>query len=398
MHIIKPLLILFIKISGSLKMADTKDTAAKQLNEITECPICMNVFTDPRVLPCIHTFCLDCLKRISGTVQKGPGDKLPCPLCRKEFLIPADGINGVPKNFFLENLLQYKMMLQLGSATIVCDVCSANDEGRTGQVSTATMRCLECQDNYCDSCIKVHQFMKISRDHKLVNIDRDAETSRIKRIYSVKYCSEHTQKPLEYYCAECRTIVCVSCFVERHKLHDCKDIARVDKDFRPVIEKNARKISNYAEEMLAMRESIEKRKADFLKEIVAKENAIHKRNQELKEMIDRDTKLLLDELSAVKSNQLKKMEDEMEITDRSFMVLKGFEDYCTELVSKGSASDICSSFNEVILKADWLEKDHKVLLGHPCKSVEVTFDATDLRETMQKFNNNVVGIIHGNIF
>ena len=147
-----------------------------------------------------------------------------------------------------------------------------------------------------------------------------------------------------------------------------------------------------------MRESIEKRKADFLKEIVAKENAIHKRNQELKEMIDRDTKLLLDELSAVKSNQLKKMEDEMEITDRSFMVLKGFEDYCTELVSKGSASDICSSFNEVILKADWLEKDHKVLLGHPCKSVEVTFDATDLRETMQKFNNNVVGIIHGNIF
>src|SRR6218665_1657632 len=85
-------------------MADTKQTAAKQLREITECPICLNVFTDPRVLPCIHTFCLECLKRISETAQKGPEDKLPCPLCRKEFIIPADGINGVPKNFFLENL------------------------------------------------------------------------------------------------------------------------------------------------------------------------------------------------------------------------------------------------------------------------------------------------------
>src|SRR6218665_659824 len=236
-------------------MADTKETAAKQLREITECPICMNVFMDPRILPCIHTFCLECLKRISETAKKDPGDMLPCPLCRKEFLIPADGINGVPKNFFLENLLQYKMTLQVGSATITCDVCSASELIKTGQVPTAAMRCLECQDNYCDDCVKVHQFLKISRDHKLVKIGDDTESSGIKRVYSVKYCSEHTQKPLEYYCAECRKIVCVSCFVERHKLHNCKDIASVDTDFRQTIEKNARKISNYADELLVMRES-----------------------------------------------------------------------------------------------------------------------------------------------
>jgi len=145
-----------------------------------------------------------------------------------------------------------------------------------------------------------------------------------------------------------------------------------------------------------MRKSVEKRKADFLMDIVTIENEIHKRNQELKEMIDRDTKLLLDELSAVKSNQLKKMEDDLEITDRSFTILKGFEDYCTELVSKGSANDICSSFVELILRADGLEKDHEEFIGRPCKSVEVTFEATDLRDILQKFNNNVVGIINGN--
>src|SRR6218665_994033 len=379
-------------------MADVTETAAKQLREITECPICLNVFTDPRVLPCIHTFCLDCLKRISETAQKDPGDKLPCPLCRKEFLIPAYGVYGVPKNFFLENLLQYKTALEMGSANIVCDVCSASDESKAGEVPTATMRCLECQDNYCDGCLKVHQYLKVSRDHKLVKIGSGAEAPGIKRVYSVRYCSEHTQKSLEYYCAECKKIVCVSCFVERHKSHDCKDIATVDKDFRQAIEKNAQKISIYADEMRVMRESIEKRKVDFLKEIVEKENAIHKRSQELKEMIDRDTKLLLDELSAVKSNQLKKMEDEVEVTDRSITILKGFEDYCTELVSKGSASDICSSYDDLVLRADGLEKDHQAFIGHPCKSVEVSFDTTDLREALQKFNNNVVGTIRGNVF
>ena len=240
----------------------------RQLREIAECPICMNVFTDPRVLPCIHTFCLDCLKRISETAQKRPGDKLPCPSCINEFLIPADGINGVPKNSFLQSLLQHlpKTTLEMRSATIVCDVCSANDESKTGQVPLATMRCLECQDNYCNGCVKVHQYLKISRAHKLVHIGSDAETSGIKRVYSVNYCSEHTQKPLQYYCAECRKIVCVSCFVEKHKSHDCKDMATVDDDFRQTIEDNARKISNYADKLLVIREIIEKRKADFLME------------------------------------------------------------------------------------------------------------------------------------
>src|SRR6218665_3879799 len=380
-------------------MADTTEKAAKQLKEITECPICMNVFTDPRVLPCIHTFCLDCLKRIGETTQKGPGHKLPCPLCRKEFIIPADGLAAVPKNFFVENLLQYKLTLQMGSTSIICDLCSATDESKTRQdLPTATVRCLECQDNYCDGCVKIHQYLKVSRNHKLMKIGDYAETSIIKRVYSVKYCSEHTQKPLEYYCAECRKIVCVSCFVERHKLHNCKDIASVDEDFRQTIEKNGRKISNLADETLVMRKSVEKRKADFLMDIVTIENAIHKRNQELKEMIDRDTKLVLIELSAVKSNQLKEMEDELEMTDRDFTILKGFEDYCTELVSKGSASDICSSYDELVLRADGLKKDHETFVARPHISFEVSFEATYLEDIIQTFDGNVMGIIHGNIF
>src|SRR6218665_1185785 len=80
------------------------------------------------------------------------------------------------------------------------------------------------------------------------------------------------------------------------------------------------------------------------------------------------------------------MEDEAEKTDRSFTILKGFETYCIELISKGSASDICSSYDELILRADGLEKDHRAFIGRPRELVEVTFKATDLREVIQKFN------------
>ena len=38
-----------------------QSSADKELADLTECSICTEVFTDPRILPCHHTFCLNCL-------------------------------------------------------------------------------------------------------------------------------------------------------------------------------------------------------------------------------------------------------------------------------------------------------------------------------------------------
>src|SRR6218665_2742151 len=281
-------------------MTETFEKATEQLREITECPICMSTFTDPRMLPCIHTFCFECLNRTGEAEQKKPGDKMPCPMCRKEFIIPADGIKGVQKNFFMENLLVYKLTLQMGNATTICDMCNIRNEGKVGQIPKATMRCLECQDYYCDSCVKVHQFQKVTKHHQMINIGSGVK-SETRRLVSTKSCPKHSHNPLNFYCAECKKIVCVSCFVESHKLHDCKDVTTVDKEFRQTIEKKARKISTCVKEMLFMRKRNENRKSDFLKEMVEKEEEIYKRNQELKDMLDRHTQSLLGELSEIKS-------------------------------------------------------------------------------------------------
>src|SRR6218665_412446 len=252
-------------------MADPEKGGAKQLLEITECPICMSPFNDPRMLPCIHTFCFECLKRTAEANQKNPGDMLPCPLCRKDFTIPEDGMNGVQKNFFMENLMEFKTTLQIGSA-IICDMCNVRNEGLTGDIPTATMRCLECQDNYCDSCVKVHQFQKLIRNHQFVKIGSEA-ASKMKRPLATIFCSKHTQKLLDYYCSDCKKIVCVSCFVESHASHKCKDVTSIDEEFRQTIQIKSSKVFSYAEKMLLLKEKAEIRKADFLKEILNKEKA-----------------------------------------------------------------------------------------------------------------------------
>src|SRR6218665_793720 len=258
-------------------MTGAIEKAADHLREITECPICMSVFTDPKMLPCIHTLCVECLNRTGEAEQKKSEDKMPCPLCRKEFMIPEVGMYGVQKNFFMENLLEFKTALQLGSSTIICKICNMKNEGKTVETPKATMRCMECQEYYCEDCTKIHHFQKATKDHQMKNIGSDMK-SEINRFVSMKLCTKHIHKPLDYCCAECKKIVCVSCIVESHKLHDWKDVTTVDEEFRQTIDKNATMISTYLNEMLLLKKDNETRKADLLRDIVGKEIEIHKGN------------------------------------------------------------------------------------------------------------------------
>ena len=68
-------------VDRALFRSQAEMATARQLDDITECPICTEVYTDPRVLPCVHTYCLKCIEKYSE--DKQPGDELACPLCRK---------------------------------------------------------------------------------------------------------------------------------------------------------------------------------------------------------------------------------------------------------------------------------------------------------------------------
>jgi hypothetical protein len=74
----------------------------EKLNNLTECSVCAETYSDPRVLPCIHTYCLKCIEGFSK--KKQPGDRVSCPLCRKDFIIPDNGINSLPKTDLTEQL------------------------------------------------------------------------------------------------------------------------------------------------------------------------------------------------------------------------------------------------------------------------------------------------------
>src|ERR1043165_3030109 len=103
--------------SGDINKQDDVD-------DMTTCCICTEVYTDPKALPCIHTFCMKCIQENGLKNNKGPGDEMPCPICRRLFKIPSEGFCELPNNFFIQNLIQVTNVSdQPAASRAVCDAC-----------------------------------------------------------------------------------------------------------------------------------------------------------------------------------------------------------------------------------------------------------------------------------
>ncbi|NXH17839.1 TRI59 protein, partial [Bucco capensis] len=75
------------------------------------CSICYNLFEDPRILSCSHTFCRNCLE---GVIQSSRNFSiwrplrlpLKCPNCRTSVEIPAAGCELLPINFAVKAIVE----------------------------------------------------------------------------------------------------------------------------------------------------------------------------------------------------------------------------------------------------------------------------------------------------
>lgn len=46
------------------RLADNDEKFLKKLEQELLCAVCQQEYMDPRTLPCIHTFCLECIKKV----------------------------------------------------------------------------------------------------------------------------------------------------------------------------------------------------------------------------------------------------------------------------------------------------------------------------------------------
>ena len=96
----------------------TNNELSESVTKLLECSICFEQMSIPKVLPCQHTFCLNCLKRTADSAQTPSPDlilnnsvtiiilkKICCAICRKKHKVPNEGVKGFPNNLTLMTLI-----------------------------------------------------------------------------------------------------------------------------------------------------------------------------------------------------------------------------------------------------------------------------------------------------
>lgn len=81
------------------------------LEEDLTCSVCYSLFSDPRVLPCSHTFCKNCLDnllQVSNNYSIWRPLRLPikCPHCRSVVELPPSGVDALPSNVSLRAIVE----------------------------------------------------------------------------------------------------------------------------------------------------------------------------------------------------------------------------------------------------------------------------------------------------
>ncbi|XP_055959312.1 tripartite motif-containing protein 2-like [Patella vulgata] len=64
------------------------------------CSICLEDFTKPKILPCFHTFCEQCID--DHIKAHSHLNKFNCPNCRIDIQIPDGGASGFSTNFYIQ--------------------------------------------------------------------------------------------------------------------------------------------------------------------------------------------------------------------------------------------------------------------------------------------------------
>ena len=267
------------------------EEAIKKLEEQLKCSICLDTYTDPKLLQCFHVCCQQCLVPLVDRDQQGQLG-LSCPTCRQVTPIPDRGVAGLQSAFHINDLLGIKESLQ-----------------------------------------KV--------DNPAATPEEAAKDPEIVWPF-VRFCFEHHEEELRLYCETCGELVCVQCAVKGGKHHD-HDCAVLKKAF-----------DSYREEMMSLLEPMEKQVTTIgkaLAQLVARcgeisdqqavtEDNIHITFRRLREVLNvRETELIsrLHELTQEKLKDLAAQRDQIETT---LAQLRSCLHYTRESLRPGNEGDV----------------------------------------------------------
>ncbi|XP_034989662.1 tripartite motif-containing protein 42 [Zootoca vivipara] len=200
-------------ISNSSVISLDKDSSGHAFLDQLICPLCQELFLRPFMLPCNHCICDKCIMK--SQLQAEITENffiITCPICNKAHCLPFAKKIQLRMNYLRARLAR-KYMRRYGflrwrfdrsRLPIYCQLC---DERRK-----ATKRCVTCQLNYCNLCLRnFHQDISY-QNHVYAKISDE--------VWEERNCLIHGDSMISKYCLDDNELLCEYCADAHHTDHD----------------------------------------------------------------------------------------------------------------------------------------------------------------------------------
>ena len=371
-----------------------------------ECPVCLDLFKDPVIIPCAaaHSLCLACARGVYQNEEKC----IRCPVCRE--IKPLADLANLQRNIVLRNVcdkylseriekkefsksqrriqideLKRRNYLTTGGAK--CMMCDKGSEKR------AIVECLECKVKYCEDCVRLHPMRGKLAAHEMKDIDSTAEDGDGDGPppQLVANCEFHPQYPRDLFCLECEVPVCAHCLlVGSHADHKRQPLSDAYESYTTRLQEHLLGLHNREEDLndLTSRITHMRTKVGESSAVLVREVEIH--FAKLEADLLRKKKELLESVIAREDERVCLLDEQKARCESIHAVVGKSVSRSTQLLQNAVHDPLAFLTDTPVMlrktaeAAENWEVDSKVCVDHP--QLDLTFYPLDLQCAIRTFD------------
>ena len=387
------------------KPSSSSSPGLLKLEEQLTCPVCLDHYTNPKTLPCLHSFCQDCLEGLPLD-KKNETYYLSCPTCRHCTELPEEGAGAFPVAFTLNNLKEiYGLMKKVADPQqVICDNCTT---------ANATGYCKDCSQFLCTECISMHKKWTLFANHELTSLDEVtasvSSTSQLlapaKQEATLTCSVPGHDDSLRYYCDTCDESICRDCAILTHKDHKYNLIANSFTKHREALEKSLNPVKGKIEGLKKVLSALAEREGEIRERGEGVLEEIHEMVEEMMNVLRESERKLTEQAKRVTDDKLKVLSEQTKSAEMSLSILEDVEDYVEQSLKTGSPQQVLRSKKQMMermsevtaqINVEELHPKEKAdfLLSKDIKSLHhigdiVTYSSTALQQCRVKKINRI---------
>ena len=363
------------------------EQALKKLADQLTCGICLESYTDPKLLQCFHVFCKNCLEQIAARGKQG--QPLDCPNCRRPTQLPSNGISGLQAAFHIHHFFEIQSALKkLKSPKCMwCEKCDLRN---------ATSFCRNCGQFICETCAEMHETWKELASHEVISLSQleGDVTKLVPPKKTTMYCPQHPTKELDLYCETCDELICRDCIVRVHRDHQYDLTTDAFPKHRDTIVSQLQPVKEQLSTVNQAIEGLDVRCQQITDQRTTIEANIHETIRQLQEALEgRKTELIsqLDRITQQKLESLAAQRDQFELVQTQ---LSSCLDFVSENLRTGSEGEILAMKKPVVKQIKEVTTYFKPDTLVPEEHADIRFSCvTELSAACQQFGKVYVSTV-----